>query len=533
MKRLMPFSLILCAAIGATPIRVHAHPATVDAPMNGVICVGDANLDDAVMVDELLKGVNGLLGRTSVPPSVDANGDGDASISELVMAVGFALRGCPPARFVPADCEVPPPPGQDPDRVRCGFLIVPEHRPPRDGRTLQIATMVVPATGTDRQPDPIVFIDGGPGYRTLDNSVPFHDAARLAPLIGRRDVVYFDPRGVGRSRPNTDCPEIDEARLASFGRSQPATADAADEMAASHLCRDRLVAMGVDLEAFSSANIVRDVDALVAALGYEHYNLLGTSYGARIALTAAREVPERVRSIAVDIPVPVDQHIVAEGARNGEEALDRVLAMCAANPSCNAAYPDLGQTIFDVAQQLETAPLMLSFVDPAGVTRPFVLTSDRFLLVTLAFVGASEFTYALPAFVTEVAAGGGAITNLSVQGYSGTSPISWGMRNSIWCYEHVAFLTPEVISDANSGVSDRLARLFLESTVQFAIEACPIWRIGPSPAFEHEPIVSDLPTLILTGEFDPAHSAAVRPADRQHAVARPVRRAAQHQSLHR
>lgn len=420
------------------------------------------------------------------------------------MAIGYALHGCPPARFVSADCEVPPPPGQDPNRVRCGFLIVPEYRPPRDGRTMQIATMVVPASGADPQPDPVVYIDGGPGFRTLDNSLPLHNAEVLAPLLGHRDVIYFDPRGVGHSRPSTDCPELDEATMASFGRNQPAAADAADVTAASQLCSDRLVAMGVDFEAFSSAAIVHDVNDLVAALGYDDYNLLGTSYGARIALTAAREVPDCVRSIVVDIPVPADAHIVAEQARNAEDSLGRALAACAATPSCNTAYPDLEQTIFDVAEQLETAPLMLSFVDPAGTTRPFVLTSDRFLLMTIAFLGGSEFIGALPAFVSEVAAGGGGITDLSAQGYSSLNPISWGMRNSIWCYEHVAFLTPEIIAAANTGVSDRWAQLFLEWSIQPALEACPIWRTAASPAIEHEPIHSDIPTLILTGEFDPS-----------------------------
>jgi pimeloyl-ACP methyl ester carboxylesterase len=77
------------------------------------------------------------------------------------------------------------------------------------------------------------------------------------------------------------------------------------------------------------------------------------------------------------------------------------------------------------------------------------------------------------------------------------------MYHTMWCYEHVAFLTPEIIAAANTGVSDRRAQLYLDSSVQPAIDACPTWRTSVPPALEHEAVHSDIPTLILTGQFDP------------------------------
>lgn len=470
--------------------------------MDAVICVGDSNLDEVVTIDELLKGVIGLLGSATVPHSVDANGDGQASVDELVMAVGYAVRGCPPARFVPTACEVSPPPGQDPNRVRCGFLIVPEYRPNRNGRTLEIATIVVPATGDDPAPDPVVYVDGGPGWKTLDATVPIHTQQVLAPLLAHRDVVYFDARGVGRSRPALDCPEYDAAVLASFGRDQDAAADATDKRAANSACHDRLVAAGIDLNAFTSTAIAHDIDDLLVALGFEQYNLLGTSYGARIALTGLRDVPERVRSVTMDIPVPVEAHVVADGARNAEASLDIVIGACDADPTCSTAHPDLKQTIFAVADQVDAAPLMLSVMDPSGNAVPFVLNGDRFLAMVAGFVASPDTAALLPMFVDEVGAGGGGLTNLAVSLYASPAPVSWGVQNSLACYEIVPFMTPEVIAAANVGVAEPLVQLFDVST-HFAVDACPEWITAVPPPIEHEPVHSDVPALVLAGEIDP------------------------------
>jgi hypothetical protein len=61
------------------------------------VCVGDCNDDGSVSVDELIIGVNIVLGSASIDdcPSFDQNKDGVVTVDELIVAVNNALTGCP------------------------------------------------------------------------------------------------------------------------------------------------------------------------------------------------------------------------------------------------------------------------------------------------------------------------------------------------------------------------------------------------------------------------------------------------------
>jgi pimeloyl-ACP methyl ester carboxylesterase len=79
---------------------------------------------------------------------------------------------------------------------------------------------------------------------------------------------------------------------------------------------------------------------------------------------------------------------------------------------------------------------------------------------------------------------------------------SEGVFNSVQCYEEVPF--------NSTRAAERLARdvprslfnaLFSDVEQQFA--SCDIWGVEPAPLFENEPVVSNLPVLLLSGEYDP------------------------------
>src|SRR5512139_3527558 len=114
-------------------------------------------------------------------------------------------------RFEPAPCEVRLPPGQLPESVECGHLIVPEDRSRNDGRTVRLAVAVLKATGEAPTSDPFVYLSGGPGSGALEGNMQGYTAEFAAPLQSKRDLVFFDQRGTGRSQPKLDCPEYVQA----------------------------------------------------------------------------------------------------------------------------------------------------------------------------------------------------------------------------------------------------------------------------------------------------------------------------------
>ncbi|MGW1510585.1 hypothetical protein [Streptomyces sp. NPDC002394] len=99
-----------------------------------------------------------------------------------------------PARFVPGPCPDTP----EPIAGRCGLLEVPESRTHRGGRTIKLTVAVIRATSTRPSPDPVVFMEGGPGGDAL-GAIPF----LVASGVNRdRDLIVMTQRGGLHSQPN-------------------------------------------------------------------------------------------------------------------------------------------------------------------------------------------------------------------------------------------------------------------------------------------------------------------------------------------
>ena len=82
--------------------------------------------------------------------------------------------------------------------VRCGTYEVFENREARSGRKVGLKVIVLPATGKNRAPDPVVYFGGGPGESVTEYAA---DYANENPLRERRDIVLVDVRGTGGSNP--------------------------------------------------------------------------------------------------------------------------------------------------------------------------------------------------------------------------------------------------------------------------------------------------------------------------------------------
>lgn len=89
--------MLSLVSVRCVALAVLAGAALVASPVRGLACTGDCNGDGAVLVAELINGVNIALGRTDVGQcaACDSNRDGTVTINELIEAVRAALNGCP------------------------------------------------------------------------------------------------------------------------------------------------------------------------------------------------------------------------------------------------------------------------------------------------------------------------------------------------------------------------------------------------------------------------------------------------------
>lgn len=77
------------------------------------------------------------------------------------------------------------------ETARCGYLVVPENRSTPGGRTIRLAVAIVRSAMEPAQPDPVVFMTGGPGAAAILDTQILVDAN-----VNRvRDLIIMAQRG--------------------------------------------------------------------------------------------------------------------------------------------------------------------------------------------------------------------------------------------------------------------------------------------------------------------------------------------------
>ncbi len=403
------------------------------------------------------------------------------------------------------DCPFSNEPGTSLWAAECGYLTVPADYDDPNAGTYEIAVAIFPATGERTSDVPVIYLDGGPGGNALEG-LEVSGGVVLEPLNESRDVVVFDQRGVGFSRPELGCPETRELTRELIGQALPIAEENELWSDALQTCRDRLVGEGIDLSLVNSAANAADVDRLRIALGHEQWDLYGSSYGTRLAQNVMRDFPDGVRRVVLDSSYPLEFDLFARLASGSERSFRLLLDSCAADSACNEHYPDLEDTLIEAFERLSASP------EPGeasfsldGERVDTLMTGERLAwLVFEAFYQTDVIPW-LPEIITEAAQGNVEPANLMLSNsLINDAFFSLGMHLSTRCADETAFTTKEAIA-ASIEASPLFARLQdPEGTyAQDAIDTCALWDVQPSPPVENEPVRSDIPTLVLAGEFDP------------------------------
>ncbi len=386
-------------------------------------------------------------------------------------------------------------------RADCGFVAVPErHRRP-DARTIRLAVVRFRSLSDTPDPVPMIYLSGGPGGKNQALVAAFDRA--VTGVIGTRDVVVFDPRGVGMSQPALECPEAIEQQFQDY--TQVLTANDRDDhaVAAALRCRDHLVGEGIDLAAYTSAQSAADVDDIRAALGYGQVDLLGISYGTRLALTVVRDFPTIVHSVVLDSVVPLDVNLYQQRAGSFDRALTMLFDACAADTGCATSYPTLKEDFAAVVAKLNAQPVTVGVTDPAAAGHDLLITGDRFVAALFDWLyrpGAMEY---IPGAIEQLKGGTHTLLSQLLQGTFAATLFAHtiGLQLSVVCAEVLPFETPAAVTAAAQGARPELRGTLDSLSGIFAI--CAQWPHDPVDPREHRAVTSDVPTLILASGNDP------------------------------
>jgi pimeloyl-ACP methyl ester carboxylesterase len=375
--------------------------------------------------------------------------------------------------------------------AKCGKLEVYENRVTRKGRKIEIYVLVLPATGEKREPDPLFYFAGGPGSAAASDDAP-GAAQGFAKIREHRDLVFVDQRGTGQSN-GLDCALFDANDPQShFGYFFP--------LESVRKCREQLEPKA-NLTLYTTTLAMDDVDDVRAALGYDKINLFGGSYGTRAATVYLRRHPKHVRSVMLQGVSLRNQYLPRDYARDTERALQGILAECVADEACNKTFPDVKREAKAVLDQLSKGPVEVQIRthnnSPNRVTislnRDLAAEAIRYMLYH------PQSASRVPLFLHLAAQGNFTPLAQAALNYrinlvrSGAK----GLFLSVTCAEDLPWIKP--------GEAERLAEnTFLgDYRVRQQREACALWPRANIDSDYTKSFDSNVPALIITGEWDP------------------------------
>jgi len=395
----------------------------------------------------------------------------------------------------------------------CGFVSVPIDYAAPDGDTAEIAVFRIPARGAE--PIGSLFINpGGPGLAGIEYSADMATAWADNDVTANFDLVGFDPRGVGESRPAIDCYTDAEREADALTASQLSLPDTRPLVEA---CADSVG--GVDVLAhLGTRDVARDLDIMRAAFGDDGLSYAGQSYGTRLGTVYAEMFPQNVRALVLDgamdpYTATLERREVQwQGMQQGFES---IAAFCIEQGDC-----PLGDSLENATAEYQN--LVRPLIDA-----PIAVGDGR----ELTYVGASDgvvtglYTSAawpvIVAGLAELAQGRGDILLGMRDLYhersstDGTYADSAEATVAIDCLDEDRF-TPAGQAELVRAARDAAPFLDPGTPAEEVPDLCEGWPVEPNLGFPYATDIEGLaPTLVVSVTGDPVtpHAGAISLAE--------------------
>ncbi|MDJ1645277.1 alpha/beta hydrolase [Streptomyces pakalii] len=419
----------------------------------------------------------------------------------------LAFGSCKDYATTPADEKLFATPG-----LQCARLDVPLDYGSPDGEKAQIAVLRVPARGTSK--GPLVLNSGGPGGTGQNFAAQTGIALAKSPVTENFDLIGFDPRGVGATKPSVHCFTPEDRRTGKARTEFVLTAgnfSAKDSQALADKC-SRGSGGDKTLKAVSTRDTVQDMEILRSALGAEKLNFLGQSYGTRIGALYAQKYPKRVRAMVFD--GAVDPHLGAERRLSQyagfQASFDKMAAACTKSKDCPlGSDPERATKVFnDLARPLLAKPITYG----QGLTFDYNALIDS----VLAGLYYQEVWPGITKGLADVKKGDpGRLVKIS-QAFSGQDGQGGGSNFSeanyaITCMDEERMTTEEAVTMREK--TYRAAPFVDPGTGSGgARDACEFWPVQPKTTYPFPEKVDGLPTTLtisITGDPSTPYQAGI------------------------
>jgi pimeloyl-ACP methyl ester carboxylesterase len=372
--------------------------------------------------------------------------------------------------------------------AQCASLDVPEDRANPEGRQISLALAWVPGRARQTRPDPVFMLAGGPGQAAREAFPAVQGAFRE--VLRERDVILVDQRGTGGSNPLACRDDRGASTITEDVAGQ-------DLDAARRFASECLAELDADPRHYTTTEAVRDLDDVRRAIGAGQVNLVGISYGTRVAQEYLRRFPAETRTLVLDGVVPPSLALGSEHARNLDAALKLQFRRCEAEPGCARRFGSPWASLQRLLEELRAGHRSVTFNDPLSFeVRDGELTPGVVAGVVRLYSYSPQLAALLPMALAEALAGRPQALMAQARMIEDLvgEQIMHGMQLSVSCSEDADLLEPDPQDQATL-----LGNYFVE----FVKAQCEVWPRGAVPRDFHEPVASDHPVLLLSGEFDP------------------------------
>jgi len=347
---------------------------------------------------------------------------------------------------------------------------------------------------------PVVFLQGGPGVGSVGQASNFVGA--------NYDIVFVDQRGTGFSTPKLNCPEATALWPARYtdNESLRLRDSLASTLDAYDTCYQRLAADGITFDNFNTTAAATDVELLRQLLGYDEWSLWGISYGTRVGLAVMRDHPAGVRAAVLDSVVPFEVDFFATIPQNGLRSISALDEACDAT-TCRDTYGDFYDTLALLARTLNAEPAVVSATRPvSGETLAFRVDGQVLVDMVFSQLYSTRALGSLPRQISRAEFGG--LEEIVAGFVSRRDPerfdLSAGLYYTTWCREEFPFHDPTVDDELLGQVDAVFGGSVEDALASDGITPlCEIFDVAPSPPIDDQPLISDIPTVVFAGRFDP------------------------------
>ncbi len=374
------------------------------------------------------------------------------------------------------------------DSVLCGKYPVYENRETKKGRIINLNIVVIPALHRDSAGTPIFYFDGGPGV-AASNSASFY-AETSNPYRQYHDIVLVDIRGTGGSNPlNCSSLQIKQGIKDHFQEMYPK--EAVKE------CYDSLSKLA-DLKQYTTTNVVRDIEDVRKWLGYWKINIYGLSYGTRVALVYMKMFPASIESCILWSPVPTYGKMPLYHAKFAQNSLEQIFNDCRHDPVCHNSFPDIENEFDLLMKKRKNTPFTFLYTNSSGYSERLSFSWNTFQTKLRSLMYTPSGMRQVPYIIHQAYIGNfNPFIALYPKGADTSKLIAEGLYLCITCAEDVPFIDAKEIEPLTKGTFMGTYRIDQQKI------ACGQWVKGKIPNDFLNSTNSNIPTLILSGGFDP------------------------------